>query len=478
MAHQWQFVDSIAASPTVRLDINSLGNGIFMTEQPELSPPTLRRVTSSSMMADGERIAADAYNNRILRLPLRIMRATSDLQATLLQSLSRELTRPEGNIVRVNMGNTLPMFFRVLSSPDMVYEMAMRMPMHGTVTMELQCEPFGYGLEEAITGVAVSNNPAAANGMFMDITSPKGDVETPLYVTCSNSVIATGRRVSAFSVRRRGTPSATPLVLQAEAMTQGTDTTIQANNALFSGAGSNFSKTAFVTSPTTMNQRLSLAKWPTSASVDARGTYRVFIRVRQNTTTDVHAMRLVWGGTDLPVTNDTVTLPVDTGPSAPTLKLIDLGLIQIPVGYDPTNRGFSNVEIATEGVTLSVQSQRVSGSGSLDYDYMLFLPSDDRGITMVEWPNNASVTDFVLEGAPSPAVYGRNASGQITSTEIVEVMGTGLMITPGRTNRLFFARDVGTGTATLGGGDTFATTTTLTPFYFPRYLFPLRPATT
>jgi hypothetical protein len=472
----WQFVDSIASSPTVRLDLNTLTAGVFVTDQPELSPPELRRVVSSSMLVDGEKIPAAAFANRVLKIPLYLRQTTTDLQATLLQSLARELARQPGNILRVTIA-TNPMFFRTFPAPDAAYQVLLHQPAEGRVTLEIPCEPFGYGLEEVLSPVVVNNNPAAgSNGLFLDITSPKGDVETPLFLTVSNGVVGTGRRRSALAVRRRGTVSAYPLFLQAEAMTMGTNTVTVANSALMSGAGNNYTKTTPGT--TTMTSRLTTTtRFPTSASVDARGTYRVFARVRQNTGADQWDMRLKWGGLDVQQTNDTVHLPQDVGPSAPTIKMIDLGIIQIPVGFDPMERALSGVEVATEGVFLDVQAGRTSGSGTLDIDYLMFLPADDKQ-ELIMWPEAATVTDFYVSGGQSPSVYARNASAQIVSTQSVEIAGTGMMITPNRTNRVFFHRDIGTGTAITGAGDSVTATTTLTPSYFPRYLFPLKPVST
>jgi hypothetical protein len=475
--YTWQFVDSIASSPTVRLDLNTLTAGIFVTEQPELSPPELRRVVSASMLADGEKIPAAAFANRTIKLPLYVSRSTADLQATVLQNLARELARQPGNILRVQLGTTNPIFFRTFPAPDATYQISMALlPQEGRVTLEIPCEPFGYGLEEVLTPVTVANNPASANGLFLDITSPKGDVETPLYLTVANGVVGTGRRRSALAVRRRGTVSAVPLFLQAEAMTLASNVTLPGADALMSGGGSSYARIAY-TGTTNVVGRLTIAKHPSSASTDARGTYRVYARVRQSVGTDVHQMRIVWGGTDVQVTNDTVTLPTDVGAGAPTIKMIDLGLIQIPVGFDPLERGMSGVEVATEGVFLSLQSGRTSGTGTLDVDYLMFLPADDK-VELIMWPATATVTDFIVAGGPSPSVYARNASAQITSTQAVEIAGTGLMITPNRTNRVFFHRDVGTGTALTGSGDTLSATTSLTPSYFPRYLFPLKPVST
>jgi hypothetical protein len=476
---QWQlaFVDSISATPTVRMNLSNGTRGPWnLRAESRFDPPPLRRSIPSSLLADGAAPSSAAYDNRVLVLKWQLLNNAvwmdADPAAVQLQLLMRELDRPT-NVLRLVPGGTAPVFFRTYrSGPDnLEYD-----PGNREVTVSLLAEPFALGLKEAQSGVSVTNNPAAgANGLFLDVTAPKGDVETPLLLTVSNGVVGTGRRRSALAVRRRGTPANMPLFLQAESMTLASNVTTPGADAGMSGSGSNYARISYSGS-TSLIQRLSTAtRFPSTASVDARGTYRVFARIRRNTSTDVHQIRLRWGGADAQVTNATVTLPQDTGPSAPTIPMVDLGLVQIPAGYDPVEDG--GVELVTEGVFLAVDTGRTSGSGTLDVDYLFFLPQDDRCM-FVDWPASATVTDFVVSGGASPRVYARNASGQVTSTLAPEIAGTGLMLTPGVTNRVVFHRDVGMSTALTGAGDSVTATTTLTPSYYPRYVGGFRPPTT
>ena len=477
---QWQlaFVDSVAASPTIRLSVHSGPAGPWtLRAGSRFDPPPLRRATPQSLLTDGAVPTSAAYDNRVISLRLQLhtrgTQMVADPAATQLQLLMRELDRPT-NLLMLKAGTSAPVFFRTFrSGPDAIdWD-----PVNREASMSILAEPFALGLEETLSGVVVTNDPAAgSNGLFLDITSPKGDVETPLFLTVSNGVVGTGRRRSAISLRRRGTPSATPLFLQAESMTLASNVTLPGTDATMSGGGSSYARISYSGS-TALIQRLSTAtRFPSSASTDARGIYRVFARIRQNTGADVHTMRLRWGGADVQITNTTVAVPVDTGPSAPTIKMIDLGIVQIPAGADPVERGLSGVELVTEGVFLAVDAGRTSGSGTLDVDYLLLLPVDDRTM-YVDWPASATVTDFVVHGGAQPEVYARNASAQITSTQAITIAGTGLMITPNVTNRVFFHRDVGTGTSVAGTGDSVSATTTLTPSYYPRYLGGFRPAT-
>jgi hypothetical protein len=459
------FVDSISATPTVRLNLH-VGEAGWSTlaDGTVFPPPALERVGPQSMLADGGLVASAAYRNRVLTLALMLEQtADPDTAATQLQLLARELDRPGGNFLRYKPDTSAPVFFRTFRSG---FEAVDWDPFQRRATVSLLAEPFAYGLRETLSSVATLNNPVG--GMTYDIASPKGDVETPLYLDIDGTNGVTGRLQTCVAVCRRGTPSASPFALQAEAMTMGTDTVVQVNSATMSGAGSNYVRTTPGT--TSMVTRLSIAAFPTSPSTDARGTYRVFARVKKNTAGDVWDVRLLWGSSTTQVTNDTVRTPA----SDATIRYIDLGLVQVPAGYDPVTDGLSGTELPVQGVFLAVQAQRVSGAGTLDIDVLLFVPADDR-MMMVKLPavQNTGTDSFILEGGPRPAAYCLNVSGQLVTTQQSEITGTGPMLTPGRANRIYYMRDLGT---TASGGDSVTASTTLTPFYFPRYLAPLRPA--
>jgi len=466
--HQLAFVDSIAASPTIRLNLHSGTRGPFNLQAgTRFDPPPLKRALTSTLLADGGVPTSSAYDNRVITLQLGVMDGgdfrAPDPAATSIQLLMRELDRPS-NFLRYQAGTSAPVFFRTYrSGPDAIDFN----PNQRTVTATLLAEPFAYGLEETQSGTAVGNNPAS--GMVLDITSPKGDVDTPLYLSMTGTMGVTGRLQSGLAMRRRGTPSATPFVLQAEAMTQGTDTTTQANSASFSGSGNNWSRCTFAT-VTTALARVSTTTFPGSASIDARGTYRVFLRNRHTVGGDTITVQLLWGSSTTTILNDVVTLSGNVN-----IQYTDLGLVQIPAGYDPVYDGLSGVEIPAAGGFFAVSARRAAGSGNFDMDCLLFMPADDR-LEFIKWPAAAGGTDiFVAEGGPRPAAYSTTSGGNLISTQPIEIAGGGLMLTPGRTNRLFFARDLGAGVAAAGTGDDLAASTTITPSYFPRYLGGFRP---
>ncbi|WP_329013248.1 hypothetical protein OG271_04055 [Micromonospora rifamycinica] len=304
-----------------------------------------------------------------------------------------------------------------------------------------------------------------SGGLCFDVSSIRGDVETPLFLRAAGEDVTTvpskwtfglGRRQTMISVRRRGTPSAAPGVFAAEALNLGDDTTVVTGVA---GAhGGAVVRTTFATSPG-MVVRFGPAAWPTAASPDLRGTYRQLVRCRKSVAGDVVQMRAVWSQDSTVVYGDIVTLPSDS-----VWRWIDLGLIQIPMGYDPATDGLSGASLPATGPVFDTAITRVSGSGNVDSDSVAFVPADDRMLGVV-WPTSGLPAAFVIDSAAS-GVYGVGASGEVRSAR-VETTGLPPMVSPGVTNRVWWLRDVG---SEFGNGDDATAYTRITPYYWPRYL--------
>ncbi|MGH9248111.1 MAG: hypothetical protein ACRD0W_01115 [Acidimicrobiales bacterium] len=425
----------------------------------------MRHVITSTLLADGGQSTASALGTRILALRLQVKTATPDDTATEVQKLARELSRPT-NLLKTQIGAG-PVFFRTFRSAPESWDIVTEGDLIN-ISANVLAEPFAYGLPETPTnGVTISTDPAAvSNPCFVDVTGVIGDVEAPALIRWPSAAIQDGRETIA-AVRRRGTPSGALPVFQAEAMTQGTNTTVQANDANFSGAGSNYSRCTFGTA--TMQTRLSIADLGT-ASVDLRGRYRVIVRCRKNTITDNINMRLVWGDADafVNITNDTVEVdPDNTG----SLTTVDLGEISVPAGYDPVYDATTGVElVVSDSYRLALQAERTSGSGTLDIDFLKPIPADDR-LAIIGWADDSSTaTDHWMLNAADHSAHARNASGQVISAAPSSIVGGLPMLTPNQTNRVYLLR----ATSPI---ESWALTT-VTPVsisYLPRYLS-VRPA--
>lgn len=456
-----QFVDSIVTSPTVRLHLSDKPwKTLAGTKYPQ---PRVKYAEVSTLLTDGTQIPASAYEDRTIFLELQLTAADADTAATSLQSLFRELNRPT-NVLKVQRdGATNAVYFRTKRTST--NDIASIRPKGGLtkLSIEIPAEPFAYGPEVTLSPVAVTNNPAAT--WYLDVTNVKGDVETPLILTMEYGDV-TGKGPAVVAVRRRGTPSSAPPPIQCESMTMGTNTTVSANDAVMSGAGSNYATCTFTTA--TLQERLTSAVHPSSASVDARGLYRVFIRVRRSNNTATMAVQLKQTSGTSTATNKKVTLPLTTD-----RRWIDLDTIQIPFGYDPQYK-LSGTEFPARGTVFSILAERTAGSGTLDFDVIVFMPADDR-LSIPSFPSSSGATSMVLDGTLDGA-FPIGASGEVYARELVGRDGAFPLLTPGsQTNRIFFLPN-GNGLASSANDD-ITTVVDVTPSYYPRYLH-VRPAST
>jgi hypothetical protein len=468
---QVQFVQAIAASPTVLLDLNNGSPWRTLANGTDLSPPPLNRALAGSLLMDGQTVSAAAYDNRVVTLVLQMQGTiTDDAAATAMQALVRQVDMVD-NILLWQPNTTAPVFFRTLRSAinNVVWE-----PVEKTATVQLLAEPFAYGLMETIADATINNDPAAvSNGMYFDVASPKGDVETPLFLGfrstgSTGSATDTSNGVTAaLAVNRKVDVTAAPFVLQCEAMSQVLNTTVQPNDAAMSGAGNNFSRCTFAT---TSGTRLSVAPFPAVGSASVRGTYRVFIRVRKSVSADTIQVRVVSGSSRISFTGDYTTVAVGTVP-----QWVDLGQLPFPGGIDPIEDGFSGTPLVVDGwPAINIDANRVTGTGNLDLDCLLFIPADDR-FSLITWPaSGTSGTKFVCDPNKQIA-YGVTSGGAVTTATAPIVNGRLPYITPGQTNRVVFMRDAPP--TVRAGGDDITLTTVVSPYYWPRYLY-VRPATT
>jgi hypothetical protein len=469
-----RFVDSISSTRSTRLNLHD--GEIWAVQADTRFPlPRAQRARVSTLLTDGASYPATVYDDRTLELHLQLTADTADLAAAQLQALARELDRPS-NILEYRLdGAAEPVFFRTqrigLDAADLPAGRATLLD----IAVSVPAAPFAYGLREDLSLVTVSNDPAAgSNGLFFDVTGVKGDVATPLYMKIRDSDVSqlSGRKKSAMSVRRRGTPSSMPLVLQAESLVLGTDASLPGNDALMSGSGSNYVRVSFTTNATNVS-RITTSGFPTAAGgIDVRGTYRVFARVRHSVGTDTITLQLRATTTPTSIVNDATTLPAGT-----EIRWVDLGLLQLPIGADPVTDGPSGVEMGAAGVPLAFYAARTAGTGNLDIDVFVFMPADDK-LAFITWQQaGTGATTYIVDGCEREQVYRVvTATGAVVSdASPVELAGLLPYVSPGETNRVCFIQDVGSGSG-VAGGDAKTSVTQITPYYWPRYLY-VRPPT-
>lgn len=462
------FDDLSVSSPTqTRLDLNDESTWKLLDSGTEFPPPPLKRAVASTLMVDGARVPASAYDNRVLSLRLQLTAASEDASATALQNVFRELDRPFNILKWHPTTATNPVFFRTFrSSASAVREV---LPSGGLREFEvdLLAEPFAYGLRKTLATSTVTNDPASSCYLDIDSADALGDVETPLMLQFDYTQID-GFGPTAISVRRRGIVALTPFVLQAEAMTGGTDTSIQANDAVMSGSGQNYMRCTFATVGSTMTTRLTSAVWPTTAAVENRGTYRVFLRCRKSVSGNDINVELGWVFGASSGSNPEVALPATTN-----RRWIDLGLVQIPFAADPVYDGLSGVELPARGGVFTVAAQRTSGSGNVDFDALAFVPADDR-FALVSWPTTSGPVAAVVD-ATSETVHYLGVDASVYARELASLAGRFPYLTPNQDNRVFVLLNAGGSASSIS--DDITSTVAVTPSYYPAYLY-VRPAAT
>ena len=465
------FVNEISASPTVRLDLSDGAVWRVDLNGTSLAPPRLKRASYGNFIADGEHVAASTYSDRDVRLSLTLTTANTNAMATQLQNLARELDRATNILRWWPAGATHPVFFETKRSDhDSIQQIlagASTSNVHKLI-VPIRAKPFALGLKETLSAAVVTNDPAT--GCYFDVPSPKGDVETPLYIVFpASSVIASGRKQTVLATRRRGTPGNAPWILQAEAMTLSGATTLPGADATASGAGSNYARATGLTSSFVTRLAGTFAPTP---SVENRGKYRLYARVRKTTGGGEVRIRLAFspdGVNEYIPDSVGVVLPFNTA-----WRWADLGVIQVPMGDDPLTDGPGGAEYAARGYEIRLQMSLTAASSNLDTDCVVAMPADDR-FTRVLWPGTSGATSMVLDSSARPKVYGVGASNELYSTQIRALdSAPGPVISPGAYNRVWILDDVG-GTSTAG--HVLSGSMTVTPYYWPRYLS-IRPSTT
>lgn len=466
MPDELAIVDAVGGS-TIRLNLNSkAGHGWYLSRQPGFDPPDYDRALVRTLMRDGSTIPAGAYTDRTIILPLRcdttVAANREQVKATRLSALGAELGRDKPILRWRPTGGSGYTYYRLHPSPGPPVDRWD--PADGILdaTATILAEPFGLGAPvTAVTGATVNNDPAAgSNGCFVDATGIIGDVETPakILMTANSNNMA-----PIISVRRHGIVTDITPFVQAESAAQGTDTTTGADAAM---SNSSRSRCSFAT-VATMATRLTF-DFPYSggfARTAARGLYRLFVVVASSATTNTYAIRFrvtsAFGGAQQMAQGDTVTYTAtDT-----SRQLVNLGLLQVPVGPDPFWDGYGGESLAGN-VSLQVQAQRVSGSGSLDFDYLAGIPASEEFFEVA-----TTYLDLVADGV-TDTLYTPDGIGAVTGAAVPPIAKNGYipMLTPGQTNRLYFLRPDGYGNGHIRGPDTKSRTATVTVTYWPRYL--------
>ncbi len=454
-----RFVTGGVGSTTAALDLTAAPWQV-LKDGTTCPPPPLKVQAADSLMSDGAPITASSYDNREINLSLQLDATTPGASATERQKLNRILNGGTATLMWQPDTTTPAVWFRCWRSPDYEANDDYGIGVH-RFQVQVRAEPFAYGAVEALGTYTVANNPVAGtNPCHFDVTAVAGDVETPLWMSVQDSDFDASQFVVA--TRRRGTPSNNIWFFQAEAAPgYGPDTSIQANSATFSGAGSNYVRTTFSTTPgETGRITVWYPAFSFTASTEYRGTYRMYARIRKNTSGDVIKIRRDYG---------TTIATVSTSSTSPTV--VDLGLVTLPSHSTGMNDGYG-AEVPSTPKSFAVLAQRVSGSGTLDWDYFFFVPADTE--LAVITTADAGYR-YVLDG-PNRSVHMIEPTGSglhSTDQNTPRYDGALPMLSPGsQTTRVFILNGL-----SPSYSPSLGSTAVFTCKYWPRYLG-VRPVST
>ncbi|HNH96583.1 MAG TPA: hypothetical protein PLY51_13510 [Microthrixaceae bacterium] len=443
-----QFVDSIDAKPVVRLDLND--DDVIRCRTFLAPPPRLRRSMSQNVMTDGGFVSSSQYGTRVLYIDLDLITTSQDENAAYLQKLARELDRAT-NIIRYQpAGASRPVFFKVWRSDfsalvDMKAVLAFRQ-----ASLEIVAEPFAYGLRETISPGTVSNDPAAANGGYIDITGVIGDVE-------AEPVITFGTDITAGDMLHLATlpnpDSAVVVAVQAESMTLEVATSNPGGgpDAAMSGTGTN----NYVRSTSGAVARRVTYTSPSNTVRQAMvGDWRCWVVARKTVGVSADRVKSAFSSESTSYLNENsfVTMPTTTN-----RQLVDLGIVSF---------GDTDSDSPSQ-VVVSVMAELAN---SVDWDYIYLTPAQFQstiigGVGIPAFNTVDSTQDRVYRTLPT---VGDIFTSTAYWSGIVPFTGALPRLYPNVTNRLYWhTATPSTSTPSISK----TKTAVVSVYYHPRYLY-------
>lgn len=489
-AHRLRFVDSIASSPTVLLDLHDITT--FAVLEFDAPPPTLQRSVTASMLTDGDFISATSYGDRVVAARLKVKTSSQDNLETQKQTLARLLDSDSSILEFKRDGATSPVFFRLKRGDLTNVEQMISQTAMDILEFEAPAEPFAYGLPTDITGVDIDRDPTAGtNPMTYALPAIKGDVQTPCYmVTTAPGIGAAANADDIMALHTLARPAGqthSVLHMSCSDMTLGTGVTAtgSAGTGLIGANYINWSASG------TTEQTLltSDADMPTLLP----GLYRVYLRCQSVDHTGDKTWQLTLqrtsGSQTQQATRD-ISLN-DDGTSVVATFWLDFGLFQLPSDASGP-LGLDRVATSTADATLVLKGSAGAASTALRLDHFLFVPVErdadiDASTGMFDARNGTAPTaddGAVIDGYnETTGIRLVNSSGfadpfKVDVGRICATMSGGFpILVPGANNYITRINRVSTGVINTRAASELPGTDDLAIRYWPRYLY-VRPAST
>jgi hypothetical protein len=446
-----RFVDAPDPAAVIRFDFNAAGTWADDETWPEHDGFSLG---APAFEGDPDAYGVE-YGYRELGFNL-LVDGSATLAARTMGRLSRELQRRDNWLLFQLSAESDPVWFKTyrsqpgeLSLEHVYVEDASNL--YG-ISVSLAADPFAYGERVTLPAVSISNDPiAAGNPMRYELPPIVGDAPAPLRVAVTPSAAAalsSGTMLLAVNSLEPGQGFGHTLATASGAggnlLQLGTDTTLQASTGAVDGTAA---RVAFTDA--TMATRVSFL---TSMWV---GRYRVFVRLKVSDSSTVLAIKH----------GETAATQL---PTSSAWRWVELGNAHIPYGnavsVDSSLSGF-----ADGGVTVDVQ--RVSGSGTVDIDAVVLLPARQTGdvgntSTAVASgnPTGVDATQMIVNGEHEITLTASATGTLVNMTRANAVSGGYPLARPGADNHLFVMQAFTT-------TDDIARTASLAISYLPRFLY-------
>lgn len=464
-----QFVSAPESTATVRYDFNfssaslrtlPLGGGDL-----DLGVPTYS--------GDPESVGAE-YGYRQMQFTQRIIAAKETALAR-MSVLAKELLRSTNWLKYQHDSARSPVYFKTYrGQPGSLSLEWSETAQAWDISVPLTADAFACGSRVTLAAITITNNPASGtNPVVATLPTIKGDAPAPLRIEVnpSNANDLSGYKLM-FSLLSTESSITTPIywnVGGTDGWTAGTDTGASVSDTAY--IGGNYRSVSFATNAA-METRIS---GQAPATVPA-GTYKVLVRVARSDTDSTFAMRFGQSVAFSYRYGDTVFMRRAASSAAGHATWVDLGEFTHPWGHNAPagQEGFA----ATPNVSL--QAQRLSGSGALRVDAFLLVPvsttaARDCKTLFADFPVfgiDANGGWGVFDG-DTESVWGFNQFAVAAAGMVPELAGQFPAAIPGAVNTLHMLQQVN-GRKPFFGSDTsdsITATSVLTISYLPRLLY-------
>lgn len=467
----WMFVDKPEKTANVLLDMNQNygGNKIVLNfgRKFDISPPAKKRSFATNSLMNGGRLTSAAFDNRTLEFSISLQGTLEEKSANLAK-LNYQLAQFRNLIMYTpRPGVVEPVFFRTFVSDEYtIVNRSEKGAWH--VDCQVVAEPFAIGeRKQPIDHVLTSNDPASpSNAQRLDFPTIIGDAPAPAFAHIQWGAGTNLERFNTFYLASR-----THHNQYFHSNWQFVTADINAgvgDSFMFSGgdtSGGSAAATNFASS-NTLNTRAYFDTGDLVTDVySIRGRYRILIRVHCSVVPSTFAVRL----RDERFSTGFVYSKLLTWNADSTSHWdhLDFGVFSHPAYETPNEFGLSGQAPGVGQMAFSLEAQRLSGTGNLEFDYVTFLPADES-LCMVS--THQSQSDIILDG-PNEMVYGMWDSSPFDTQNqywYYLYQGNGLMpwrgsipdLVPGAPNSWFFFNDRGAMTQLF----------TFNVYYWPRWL--------